>query len=708
MRAWLTQRMTPRFPTLPAISRTLLTGLAMAGALALTARAAPGNDFVEGEVIVTYRKNVLLNTASAAAARHSAKMTRHFAWLSDHRKQVIGLVSSTTKTTAALIAELKNEPDVLIAEPNYLRQVSALQPNDPFFNNLWALKNSGQTVNATTGTSGADIQFAAAWNLARQSNTEIVVAVMDTGLDTTHPDIVANLWTNMGETPGNNLDDDGNGRIDDLHGFNFVGNNANVADSGEHGTHVAGTVAATGNNSLGVIGADFKARIMPLKVSGDGLNISTSAAIAALEYAAMMKSSGVNIVSINASYGGPSFSVAESAAITAVGNVGIVFCAAAGNDSTNNDISPTYPANYRLANMIVVAASTQSDLRAGFSNFGANTVDLAAPGTNIFSLKPTWLGSTTASVTAGATVFAAQGMTFAGTTPAITATLVNCGTGNSAAAFPVGVSGNIALIQRGTEFFATKLTNAINAGAVGAIIYNNVAGAFSGTLGASAAWIPAVSVSQADGASLLTLVNAPVTLTNALVAGSIYKFLDGTSMATPQVAAAVAFSARNFPAESAIQRVARVINHSTPVAALSGLVRSGGRLNLLKIVDTNANALPDWWETDHFNTLGVIPAADPDGDGMSNLQEFFAGTTPTNPASRLAITQAEFLPTSDFTLTFSSVAGVTYRLEMSATLAADSWTTLGADLTGTGGILQATDATAPKPAKRFYRVRVIP
>ncbi len=708
MPAWLTQRMSPRFLTHLRISRTLLTGLALAGTLALTAMAAPGADFMEGEVIVTYRHHVLPATAKAAAGRHAAKMTRHFAWLSDHRKQVIGLVSSKTKTTAALIAELGNDPDVLVAEPNHLRRVSSLQPNDPFFNNLWALKNSGQTVNATTGTTGDDIHFAAAWNLARPSNTEIVVAVMDTGLDTTHPDIAANLWTNPGEAPGNNLDDDGNGRINDLHGFNFVGNDANVADSGDHGTHVSGTIAATGNNSLGVIGADFKARIMSLKVSSNGINISTSAVIAALEYAAMMKSNGVNIVAINASFGGPSSSSAESAAITAAGNVGIVFCAAAGNDTTNNDLTPTYPANYRLSNMIVVAASTQSDTLAGFSNRGATTVDLAAPGTNIFSLKPTWLPATTASVTVGAAVFAAQGLNFAGITPAITATLINCGTGNSAAEFPVGVHHNIALIQRGTQTFATKLTNAINAGAVGAIIYNNIAGAFSGTLGASAAWIPAVSASQADGASLLALANSPVTLTNSVPAGNIYKFLDGTSMATPQVAAAVAFCARSFPAETAAQRVARVINHTSPVAALSGLVKSGGRLNLLKIIDTNANELPDWWETDHFTTLGVNPAADPDGDGMSNLQEFLAGTAPTNPASRLAITQAELLPTSDFTLAFPSVTGITYRLEISDSLAPNSWTTLGPDLTGTGGILQTTDATAPKPVKRFYRVRVIP
>ena len=534
-------------PRIPSSSSKLPAGLALAAALTLTAGAAPPAGFVEGEVIVIYRKNVLLDTAKAAAVRRSAKMTRHFVWLSNHHKQVIGVVSSTTKSTAALIGELTNDPDVLVAEPNYLRHVSSLQPNDPFFNTLWSLKNTGQSVNGTVGISGADIRFAPAWDLARQTNTEVVVAVIDTGLDTTHPDIVANLWTNPGETARNNLDDDGNGRIDDIHGFNFLGNNSNVADTGVHGTHIAGTIAATGNNLLGVIGADFKARIMALKVAIDETTLSTAAEIAALEYAAMMKSNGVNIVAINASFGGTNFSMAESLAISAVGNAGIVFCAAAGNESTNNDTTPTYPANHRLPNMIVVAASTQTDQLAGFSNFGSTTVDLAAPGSNILSLRPTWLTTATPTVAAGNTQFPATAFLNAGTTPGITATLIDCGTGNSAAKFPPAVAGNIALIERGIETFATKVTNAINAGAAAVIIYNNAAGPIgSGTLGPPANFIPAVGVSQTDGASLLTLVNSPVTVANAVIPATLYHFLNGTSMATPHMTGVLLMRSQTF------------------------------------------------------------------------------------------------------------------------------------------------------------------
>ncbi len=252
------------------------------------------------------------------------------------------------------------------------------------------MNNTGQSLNSVSGTSGDDIRFAAAWNLARRTSPiEVVVAVIDSGLDASHPDIVGNLWTNSGEIAGNGVDDDGKGYIDDVHGYNFGDGNSNIADSGYHGTHVAGTIAATGNNSLGVIGVAFKSHIMVLKVSSNGSGLSAAAEISALQYAAMMKSRGVNIVAINASYGGGSSTTAESAAIKAAGDVGIVLCAAAGNDGSDNDTSPTYPANYELPNIIVVAASDPNDQLAGFSNYGKTTVDVAAPGTNIYSLAPT-------------------------------------------------------------------------------------------------------------------------------------------------------------------------------------------------------------------------------------------------------------------------------------------------------------------------------
>jgi subtilisin family serine protease len=350
----------------------------------------------------------------------------------------------------------------------------------------------------------------------------------------------------------------------------------------------------------------------------------------------------VNIVAINASFGGVSNTDAESAAIKAAGDVGIVLCAAAGNDGANNDTIATYP----------------------------------------------------------------------GTSAGVTATLIHCGFGNSAAEFPSSVRNNLALIQRGTQTFAIKVTNAMNAGAVGAIIYNNVTGAnFTGTLATAGIWIPAVSVSQADGASLLSWVNTSVTLTNSVTPSSIYQYLDGTSMATPHVVGALAFAAMNFPTETAVRRVKRVLNHTTAVAAMAGKIMSGGRLNLLKMIDTDSNGLPDWWEIDYFGMMGVNPNLDTDADGMTNLGEYLAGTHPRNSASKLSITQAASIPNGmsrSFRITFPSVSGTTYRVESSDTLAPDSWTAHGADLPGTGGNLQATDTATSSHPKRFYRVGVVP
>ncbi len=684
---------------------------AMAMIAVLPGQATAGDDFVEGEVIVTYRQGASLAQAKASAGRQGADWVTHFAWLSEQRKEVIGVLRSSKQSTAALIAKLRSDPEVLVAEPNYIRRVLAFQPDDTYYTRLWGLNNTGQSLNSTSGTSGADTRFAAAWNLSRRGATgEVVVAVLDTGIDPTHPDMIANLWTNAGETPGNNIDDDGNGRIDDVHGFSFVDNSANLADSGNHGTHVAGTIAASGNNQMGIIGVNFKARIMTLKVSSNGTTISTSAVVAALQYAAMMKTRGVNIVAINGSYGGSSNSSAESNAIRAAGDVGIVFCAAAGNDSTNNDVLPVYPAGYRLSNMIVVAAANQSNQLASYSNYGATKVDLVAPGSNIYSLRPTWEG-TVASVKRGLTSYAALSMTHAGVTPGITATLVNCGTGNTLAEFPLTVENNIAMIQRGTETFAVKLTHAQNAGAAGAIIYNNVAGPFGGTLSVQGDWLPAVSVSMADGASLLAGGTAPVTLIHSLAAAATYHYLDGTSMAAPHVTGAVALVAMNFPDESAVQRVARIVANTTPVAAFSGKCISGGLLNLQRIIDTKANGLPDWWETDHFGTLGVDPQLDGDGDGMTHFEEFLAGTDPRSSSSRLTFDQTAWVANGlnhDFRLSFGSVSGVTYRVEYNNTLAPSGWTALGGDRLGTGEILHITDPTANARFRRFYRLGVVP
>ena len=580
------------------------------------------NDYIEGEALVIFKPGTTADIADKSTARHHSSSVRTFESISRQRQRLHRHIRSGTQSTAALIAELKNDPDVELAEPNYRRKLSGLTvPNDAEFDKLWGLRNTGQTVNGYAGTAGADIRFIDAWGMAKADTREIVVAVLDTGIDLTHPDLAANIWTNRAEIAGDGIDNDGNGRVDDVHGYDFSNNDADPSDSGLHGSHVSGIIAGVANNSQGIVGAAYHAHIMPLKISPDGNSINTAAELAALDYVVMMKNRGVNIVAINASYGGSSNSTSERNAIQAAGDAGIVFCAAAGNESADNTSTPSYPANHRLPNMIVVAASDSNDHLASFSNYGTQ-VDLAAPGVDIYSTVPQWGGSQTGSLTRGTTSYDATPLVYSGTTPGVTASVYDCGLGNTAD-FPAAVRNNIALIQRGTLLFSDKVTHAMNAGAKAVIIYNNVAGPFSGTLGTAAAWIPALGISQADGQALLGALPATVTLTSVVAP---YTYESGTSMATPYVAAAVAFAARSFPNETAAQRVARILNNVTHVASLAGQVITGGRLNLAGIVDTDANGLPDWWEMDNFGHIGVDPTADPDHDGITNLQQYLIAT----------------------------------------------------------------------------------
>jgi subtilisin family serine protease len=547
--------------------------------------AAPelsANDYVAGEVLVRFQTSQTLAAAQQVAARHGLAMLRHYNWLSRHEGQVIGLFRSTKLSTAALLKELLAEPAVAFAEPNYLRYTSDLpMPNDPRFKFLWGLRNTGQAVNGINGTTNDDIGFLRAWGFAPVATNEIVVGVIDTGLDVTHPDLVSNLWTNPGGIPGDNY-------VGDVHGYDFALGTGDLTDSGFHGTHVAGTIAATGNNGIGVIGVDFQAHLMGLKASDNGSNLASSAIIEAIQYATLMKGGGVNIVALNASYGGGSYSSTERSAMAAAGDAGIVFCVAAGNNATNNNKVKVYPASYRLTNMIVVAASDQNDTLASFSNYGATTVDLAAPGVNILSCLPVSQPGNNTYVQQSSNAISGNALTYSGATSSngLIGTIYYCGLGYRTN-FPVAVSNNIALIERGILYFSAKVTNAMAAGARAVIVFNNTNGNFSGTLGSAGNWIPAISISQADGQALQSVLPATATLFNYLDPTQIYQYLDGTSMATPHVSGAVAFAAMNFPTDSVPQRIQRILANVTPVAALAGKTVTGGLLNLARMVDPN-------------------------------------------------------------------------------------------------------------------------
>src|SRR5205814_6142549 len=242
-------------------------------------------------------------------------------------------------------------------------------PNDPRREALWGLDkiNASQAWDQSTGDPG------------------IVVATVDTGIDYTHPDLAANVWTNPGEIPGNNIDDDQNGYIDDVHGINTLNHTGDVRDDDGHGTHVAGTIGAVGNNGLGVVGINWTVKIISVKIFSADDSAGTAGAVEGYDYLIALKEHGVNIRVINNSWGSPVPSQALYEAVCAAEAAGILTVCAAGNSSLNADQRPAYPAGLDCQSLISVAASTRDDELASFSNFGPLTVALAAPGESVLS-----------------------------------------------------------------------------------------------------------------------------------------------------------------------------------------------------------------------------------------------------------------------------------------------------------------------------------
>jgi subtilisin family serine protease/subtilisin-like proprotein convertase family protein len=282
-----------------------------------------------------------------------------------------------------ILTQYRSNPIFEYIEPDYIRTLGTIStqatfPNDPSFNQLWGLHNTGQNG----GTPDADIDAPEAWDI-QKGNPNLVIGVIDTGVDYNHQDLVGNIWTNPGEIANDGIDNDGNGYIDDIRGWDFAYNDNNPSDVQGHGTHVSGTIAGKGNNGVGVTGVAWNAKIMPLKFLNDQGSGSTSNAILAINYAT---AKGVKLT--NNSWGGGGYSQALYDAINAAGQAGALFIAAAGNNSANADINPMYPAAYNLANIVSVASTTRTDDLSWFSNYGLTRVDLGAPGSDIYSTTP--------------------------------------------------------------------------------------------------------------------------------------------------------------------------------------------------------------------------------------------------------------------------------------------------------------------------------
>jgi subtilisin family serine protease len=330
-------------------------------------------------VIVKYHLSESLSGARASAREVGATVVgrvRTYGLKTSGRYLV---VSSSTLNTAELIKEFRADPAVEYVEPDYVVKAdAAVTPNDLFMSSLWGLTK---------------IDAPSAWGVSTGA-ASVVVADIDTGVDYAHPDLAANMWRNPGEIAGNGIDDDGNGYVDDVYGIDAAYGSSDPWDPDGHGTHTAGTMAAVGNNGIGVAGVCWSASIMALEFMDNSGVGNVSDAITCINYMTWEKVHyGVNVVAANCSWGGGNYSQTLHDAIAAAGDAGIVFVCAAGNEDSNNDALPSYPASYDCSNIISVAATDSDDSLASFSNWGSSSVDLAAPGVGILSTFPTDIDS---------------------------------------------------------------------------------------------------------------------------------------------------------------------------------------------------------------------------------------------------------------------------------------------------------------------------
>jgi serine protease len=280
------------------------------------------------------------------------------------------------------LEKLRKNPAVLYAEPNYIVSASVM-PDDSSFADLWGMHNTGQTG----GVADADIDAPEAWDISTGSH-DVIIGVIDTGVDHTHPDLMANIWTNPAEIAGDGVDNDGNGYIDDIHGINAITNVGDPMDDQGHGTHVSGTIGASGNNGLGVVGVNHNVSIIGCKFLDSAGSGSLADALTCIDYFVDLKNNGVNVRATNNSWGGGGFSQALSDALTSSEEADILFLAAAGNDAYDNDAQNSYPSGYPHDSVVAVASTTHTDSMSGFSQWGLTTVDLGAPGSGILSTVP--------------------------------------------------------------------------------------------------------------------------------------------------------------------------------------------------------------------------------------------------------------------------------------------------------------------------------
>jgi subtilisin family serine protease len=381
-----------------------LTGLAVGSVMSTQLSASELARHVPGEIIVKFKPGInasnFFKNISPTFSDLSLKREIHLSY-----QKLNVLTVTDEKILDTTLQLLKNNPDVIYAEPNFIYEIAVMPKevltakapkkleaspfafdsqsvtDDALFGQLWGLKNTGSNEpQGKAGVEGADVNALKAWDLTTGSRA-VKIAVIDTGVDYNHPDLAGNVWVNQAELKGKSgVDDDGNGYIDDIHGYDFANTDSDPMDGHGHGTHCSGTIGAIHNNKIGVAGVMGEVTIVPVKFLDDSGSGTLEAAVLAIDYATKL-----NVDLMSNSWGGGGRSEALYEAIKRASDKGIIFTAAAGNSSSNNDSSPSYPASYESPNVVSVAALTAQNDLASFSSYGRNSVHIAAPGRNILS-----------------------------------------------------------------------------------------------------------------------------------------------------------------------------------------------------------------------------------------------------------------------------------------------------------------------------------
>ncbi len=324
-------------------------------------------DYEPGQLLVSLKDDAELRSTLAG---HGLTATQQY-------RDIVLVELTPDQDMAEVLSDLRQDQRVDAADVN---ERYSLFEDEPSPNDLdprqWALENTGQSG----GTPGADIGAREGWEITTGNGEDgPIIAILDTGMDLDHPDLRNNLWTNPQEIAGNGLDDDGNGIVDDIHGYNAYDNNGDPSDGHSHGTHVAGIIAAEGNNDLGIVGVNWQARLMPIKIFSDAGSTTADTIVRGVFYA---EDHGATIA--NNSWGGGYNEVLAKVFEESP----MLHVSAAGNNGRNTDLGPLYPAGYRGNHIVSVAATDHNDERAEFSNYGKFQTDVAAPGQDILSTVP--------------------------------------------------------------------------------------------------------------------------------------------------------------------------------------------------------------------------------------------------------------------------------------------------------------------------------